>query len=324
MSYGSIPLSLLTSAGGEGAEVIYALRNNDTLSKTVLNKIGDKGQITRKYYQRRLPSDMNKDYYYMLRNTPNAETIIVEYGFIDNIQDANRLRNNYKDYADAVIEAVLEYKSIPSEESDYYIVKKGDTLWSIAKNNNISVSNLKSLNNLTSNMLSIGQKLKLKEVYDNVIPEIPNTYVVEKGDTLYSIANKYNTTVDNLKKINNLIDNTLSIGQILLIGNNENTTIPDIYEYDNYAVKKGDTLYSIANKYNISVDELKNINNIETNILSIGQILKVPQFNNIYTVKKGDTLYSIAKNNNISIEKLKRINNLVNNTLTIGQQLLLS
>ena len=119
----------INAGGGEGAEVIYALRNNDNLSKLLLNKIGEKGQLRRKYYQRRLPSDMSKDYYYMLRNTQNAETVIVEYGFIDNIKDANKLKNNYKAYADAVIDAVIEYKNIIPADSSYYIVKKGDTLF---------------------------------------------------------------------------------------------------------------------------------------------------------------------------------------------------
>ena len=265
---------------------------------------------------------MNKDYYFMLRNTPNTESLIIEYGFIDNIKDAQKLKKNYKDYVDAVVDAVIEYKNIPIN-NDYYTVKKGDTLWSVAKKYNISVNELKSLNNLDSNMLSIGQKLKIKENNNEIIidiDDIPNTYEVKKGDTLYSIANKYNTTVDKLKDINNLIDNTLSVGQILLI-NDEKT----IDNFDNsYIVKKGDTLYSIANKYNTTVDKLKDINNLNDNTLSIGQILYINNDNNIfdnYIVKKGDTLYSIANKYKISIDDLKRINNLNTNILSIGQTL---
>lgn len=69
------------SAGGEGAEVIYALRNSDKLASSILNELEKSGQVVRKYYQRRLPSDSSKDYYYIIRNTPNNETLIVEYGF---------------------------------------------------------------------------------------------------------------------------------------------------------------------------------------------------------------------------------------------------
>ena len=151
-------------SGGEGAEVIYALRNKDTLAAKIINELEKSGQVVRKYYQRRLPRNTSKDYYYIIRNTPNTEALIVEYGFLDNVNDANRLKNNYKAYAEAVVRAVTEYagyKYVPKTASGYYVVKKGDTLWSIAKNYNVSVDEIKSLNNLSSNVLSIGQKLTI-------------------------------------------------------------------------------------------------------------------------------------------------------------------
>lgn len=122
----------INAGGAEGAEVIYALRNKDTLAKKILDELEKQGQLIRKYYQRRLPSDYNKDYYYMLRNTPNTEALIVEYGFLDNASDANKLKNNYKKYAEAVVKAVTEYagyKYVPLAGSDYYVVKKGDTIF---------------------------------------------------------------------------------------------------------------------------------------------------------------------------------------------------
>ena len=89
-------------------------------------------------------------------------------------------------------------------------MESGDTLYSIAKKFDISINKLKEYNNLTSNLLSIGQKL--------LIPiEDETTYVVKKGDTLYSIAREFNTSVDNLKRLNNLENNALSIGQILIV-----------------------------------------------------------------------------------------------------------
>ncbi len=299
------------------------MRNNDTLSSKILNAISEKGQTIRKYYQRRLPSDTSKDYYYMIRNTPNAETVIVEYGFLDNPNDAKRLKENYKQYADAVIEAVLDYKNIPYEQPGYYIVKKGDSLWSIANKYNTTVNELKKLNNLSSNALSIGQKLKLPTNNSNIIPEIPstsNTYTVKSGDTLYQIAKKYDVTVDELKTTNNLTSNTLSIGQILKIPGTS------IEQPNTHTVSKGETLYGIANKYGISVDELKKLNNLTSNDLSIGQVLLLPGITeentiNTYTVKQGDTLYQIASKYNLTVDELKKLNNLSSNTLSIGQTL---
>ena len=291
------------------------------MASKILNEISEEGQIIRKYYQRRLPSDTSKDYYYMIRNTPNAETVIVEYGFLDTVSDANRLKQNYKAYADAVVEAVLDYKGLSTSDSGYYIVKKGDSLWSIANKYGVSVSELKSLNNLNGNTLSIGQKLKLpeKEVIEEIIPE-GNTYIVKSGDTLYSIANKYGITVDDLKSTNNLKNNTLSLNQVLKIPG------VDIEVPNTYTVKSGDSLYSIANKYGTTVNDIKSLNNLSSNLLSVGQVLLLPGIVeestiNTYTVKSGDTLYSIANKYNISVNELKELNNLSSNTLSIGQTL---
>ena len=115
------------SGGGEGAEVIYALRNSDKLASSILNELEKSGQVVRKYYQRRLPSDSSKDYYYIIRNTPNNETLIVEYGFLDNDADAKRLKSNYKKYAEAVVRAVTlygGYKYVPVSGSNYMLLKR--------------------------------------------------------------------------------------------------------------------------------------------------------------------------------------------------------
>ena len=254
----------LNAGGGDGAEIIYALRNSDALSKLIAKELESSGQNVRKYYQRRLPSNPSKDYYYLLRDTPNNETLIVEYGFLDSTgDDVNLIKNNWEDLAEAVVKALANYIGVPyslNEESDYYVVKKGDSLWSIAKKYNMTVDELKSINNLKSNLLSIGQRLKIKESNDN-----QNIYIVKKGDTLYKIANMYKTTVDNLKALNNLKSNILSIGQKLIVPSKNKI----------YIVQKGDSLWSIARKYGTTVDSIKKNNNLSTNVLQIGQKLKI-------------------------------------------------
>ena len=257
----------INAGGGEGAEVIYALRNNGMLANMILKSLEEAGQIGRKVYQKRLPSNTSKDYYYIMRNTPNNETLIVEYGFIDNPKDLAKLQSNYQDYAEAVIKAVCDYtgyKYIPlNNVLGNYIVKKGDTLYSIAKRYKLSVDELKRINNLINNTLSIGQVLKLKD--DN------NVYVVKKGDTLYGISKLFNTSIEELKKINNLENNILSIGQSLIIPMVGESNINKIL----HTVEKGDTLWSIARKYSTTVSDIKALNNLTSNILSIGQILKI-------------------------------------------------
>ena len=319
----------VNSGGGEGAEVIYALRNRDTLARRILENIGAAGQETRKYYQRRLPSDTSKDYYFIHRNTGNLEPLIVEYGFIDDTKDVEFLKENYKELAEAVISAVANYIGVPYTPpegitTNTYVVQKGDSLYSIANKLGTTVSELKKENNLTTNTLQIGEVLRIptKEIYEGE----ENVYIVQKGDTLYSVAMANNTTVDELKRINNLTSNILSTGQLLKI---PSALLPE----STYIVKKGDSLYSIANKYNTTIDELKRINNLTSNILSIGQVLKLPsdkvsdiekEENTIsYTVQKGDSLYSIARKYSTTIDKIKDLNNLTTNLLSIGQVLLI-
>ena len=308
----------INAGGGDGAEVIYALRNKDTLSNLILTELGNEGQNIRKAYQRRLPSDTSKDYYFMQRNTGDTESITVEYGFLDSKgDDVNQLKNNWQNYAEAVVRALIEYLNltyVPVEGGNYYTVKSGDSLWSIAKKYNVSVFDLKSANGLTSSLLSIGDVLKIPTVIEDEPKE--NVYVVKKGDSLYKIAQNYDTTVSEIMKLNNLTSTALSIGQILEIPvkNVSNNT---------YTVKSGDSLYKIAHNYNTTVNELKSLNNLTSNLLSIGQVLKIPTTtsNNTYIVKKGDSLYKIAQNNNTTVDELIRINNLGTTLLSIGQVL---
>lgn len=318
----------VNSGGGEGAEVIYALRNKDTLAKRILENIGATGQTTRKYYQRRLPSDTSKDYYFIHRNTGNLEPLIVEYGFIDNTKDVEFLKENYEELAESVISAVANYIGVPYTPpngliTNTYVVQKGDTLYSIANKLGTTVSELKKENNLTTNTLQIGEVLRIptKEIYE----EEENIYIVKKGDSLYSIANKYNTTVDELKRINNLTSNILSIGQVLKLPSDKANNVEKEENTISYTVQKGDSLYSIARKYDTTIDRIKDLNNLTTNLLSIGQVLLIPTDTNLettYTVKKGDSLYSIAKKYNTTVDRLKQLNNLTSNLLSIGQILI--
>jgi LysM repeat protein len=214
-----------------------------------------------------------------------------------------------------------------------YTVENGDNLYSIATKYNVTVSELMKINGLTNEFLSIGQQLRIPV---NSGSSKYDYYTVTNGDNLYSIAAKFNTSVDTLMSINNLTSNKLSIGQELKIPVTV-ANYSDDYLY--YVVKAGDNLYSISNKFGMSVDELKKINNLENNNLSIGEVLKINQNYNsnisigdfcygegyvpvnyvTYVVKSTDNLYKIAKMFNTSVENLKLLNNLDSNNLSIGQ-----
>ena len=164
-------------------------------------------------------------------------------------------------------------------------------------------------------LLSIGQILKVPaKTIDTGETEL---YQVKAGDTLYSIANKYGITLKELKAINNLNDDKLAIGQLLNVPSG-------LSQVSSYTVSNGDTLYGIAKKFGISVDKLKEVNQLENNLLKIGQKLIIPLMDDTtYVVKAGDTLYSIARKFNITVDDLKRLNNLVDDVLSIGKILIL-
>jgi LysM repeat protein len=316
-----VALSNMLGNTGSGAEIIYALRNNSNLASALAENLDDAGLTVSKYYQRRSENDTSKDYYNIQKDTGLIETIVVNYGNINNINEATNIKNEWEDYAEAVVKTLANYTNVPyykeGESQEIYTVKKGDSLWKIANKYNTTVEKLKSANNLKTNTLSVGQKLVIPSI--SVSPEVSDTYIVQKGDSLWSIANKFNMTVSELKNLNNLTNNLLSIGQVLKIkdsSNNGKTT---------YTVQKGDSLWVIANKYGITTEELKSYNNLTSNLLSIGQVLKIPQgktsTENIYTVKKGDSLWTIANRYNTTVEKIKVLNNLTSNLLSIGQQL---
>ncbi|MEG1494904.1 MAG: LysM peptidoglycan-binding domain-containing protein [Bacilli bacterium] len=323
----------INAGGGEGAEVVYALRNNDTLAKSILKAIGQEGQIMRKYYQRRLPTDPSQDYYYIMRDTKSTSPLLIEYGFIDNPKDVRKLQTNLINYVEAVVKSVAEYAGVAykppvNSNKKYYTVINGDSLYKIAKKYGVTVDALKEINNLTSDILQTGQLL--------VIPGStpPSTsgllsYIVTLGDTLYKLAKQYETTVDDLININNLSTTALTIGQILKVPTKEEVELP-ISKY--YIIEKDDSLYSIAKKFNTTVSELLRINKLTSSNLTVGQKLLIPEVSIIpppdlppiietikYIVKKGDSLWNIAKKFNTTVDDIKKNSNLNSENLTIGQ-----
>ena len=313
----------LNEGNDEGVEIIYALRHDNVLANNIASSLEKSGVMVNKVFQRRLPSDTSKDYYFIQRDTGNTIPISIYYGYVDNKNDVNNFKD-YQKYGDAIVSGILAYvKNIPvTSDGETYIVKSGDSLWSIAKRYGVSIDDIKKANNLSSNLLNIGQVLIIPS--EEEPPEIGDfiVYTVSSGDNLYKIATKYNLTVDDLVNYNDLATTNLSIGQQLLI------PVQKTNETQTYIVKSGDTLYSIASKYGISVNTLKNYNNLTTNVLNIGQKINIPVTSEQtpssyldYVVKKGDSLYSIASKYNTSVSDIMKINNLNTSLLNIGMVL---
>lgn len=203
-----------------------------------------------------------------------------------------------------------------------YIVKKNDNLYDIAKEYNTTVGILKALNNLSSNILQVGQILKLPtSLVEETIPGDYLIYTIKKGDNLYSIAKNYNITLDELINFNQQGSTLLHIGEQLLIPINNQTNNNNIQ----YVIKPGDTLYNIAKRYNTNVDEIKRINNLNTNMLKIGETILIPGTSNYqtYVIRTNDTLEGIALRYNTTVENIMKANNLLTDDVTVGQIILI-
>ncbi|NJN78112.1 MAG: LysM peptidoglycan-binding domain-containing protein, partial [Saprospiraceae bacterium] len=189
------------------------------------------------------------------------------------------------------------------------------------------------------------------------MPQTDKIHWVEKGESLYGISKKYGVAIDQIKLLNNMVDNNVQIGQELLIqegerGQRREPTAPEspVILSTTHEVSPGESLFSIAKKYKLTLDELKALNGMTDNTIFIGkkmiiraeekpktitppvlqkttiteptQTPKSPSFKqDIYIVQKGDTLWKISQQFNISVDKIKSTNKLVSDVLVIGQEL---
>ncbi|EMX5394115.1 1,4-beta-N-acetylmuramoylhydrolase [Listeria innocua] len=254
-----------------------------------------------------------------------------------------------------------------------YTVVKGDSLWRIANNHKVTIANLKSWNNLKSDFIYPGQKLKVSAgtTTSNTNTSKPSTntntskpststnakvYTVAKGDSLWRIANNHKVTIANLKSWNNLKSDFIYPGQKLKVSagtttSNTNTSKPSTNTNTSkpststnakvYTVAKGDSLWRIATNHKVTIANLKSWNNLKSDFIYPGQKLKVsagtttnntnaakPSTNKpsnsavkTYTVKKGDSLWAISRQYKTTVDNIKAWNKLTSNMIHVGQKL---
>lgn len=248
------------------------------------------------------------------------------------------------------------------EQSDVHVVRQGETLFSISRQYNIPVVNLRSWNNLTSDNLNVGMRLR-------IAPERPTnaiTHVVQPQEALFAISRQYNVTIAEIQQWNNMRDTNLEIGQELIIYRvpeqsdellpervdttpvaipqpeqaRESIVTAPVQMNTYYIVRSGDSLYRIALNHDMSVDELRGLNQLQSDVLRVGQQLTVrenrgtppsvsesaedstPQGQfTLYTLQRGETSVDILNRFKMTEEEFKELNpGLADMNLAQGQR----
>ena len=284
-------------------------------------------------------------------------------------------------------------KSSNGSKTTYYTVKRGDNLSSLADKYDVSAFQIKKWNNLKSNTIAYGKSLKIitggneakslkkESIIDTVPSQIISknqsivaktakeettltrgvaakenafTYLVQKGDNLYTIAQKYNVTIAELQEWNNISNDNLQYGALLQIASKELESKEEIAVVQErkdieYVVQKGDKLNAIATKFGSSLADLRLWNKLADNKISIGKTLvvakdevaivtekadvssfktkstvasSIKKSRAEYSVKKGDSLFSIAKKYpGVTISDLKKWNDIRNEDIQPGMKL---
>ncbi len=167
----------------------------------------------------------------------------------------------------------------------FHTVQKGETLFTIAKKYNVKIEGIMELNHLHSESIFEGAKLIINPNQPNInVHEeaiVAGYHIVKQGETLYSIAQKYNTTVIELRALNEMLNDTLRVGEELVVvplnGEKLNIKEPDLNSKEPiyHEVLEKETLYSIARKYNVLVEDIRKLNNMMDNSISVGQKLRI-------------------------------------------------
>lgn len=237
-----------------------------------------------------------------------------------------------------------EKKKEPKGTLTTYTVKQGDILADIADKYDVTISDIKDWNDLESDKILVGQKLKIysdKKITKETEKKSKQTYTVKEGDNLTMIADKFDVDVSDLKEWNDLDNDVIYTGQVLKIYSDTKVTKKDTKtrKATTYTVKAGDNLTMIADKFDVTVAELKEWNELKNDVIQEGQVLKLYSSKDTkkestkkkettktqyHTVKKGDTLAKIADKYDVTIADLKKWNKLKSDEIEIGQKLKVS
>ncbi len=226
----------------------------------------------------------------------------------------------------------------PPVSSKEYTVQRGDNLSAIAAKHGMDLAELRDLNDLKSNVIQPGQRLRVRanrHETSTVEPQVlqpvmleqpaetvvapaaePTYYTVKRGDNLSTIAARHGLGVSELRALNGLSGNQIYPGQRLQLAASNAEEIAPVTQANGdaeyYTVRRGDNLSAIASRHGLSLQELRSLNHLRGNVIQPGQrlLVKTAGAGLTHRVSSGDTLWDIARLYEVSVADLQRINSL--------------
>jgi membrane-bound lytic murein transglycosylase D len=213
-----------------------------------------------------------------------------------------------------------------------YAVQRGDNLWTIARAFGVSSTDIAEANGVQRGLIRPGQTLFIP-VEGTPAPANGHVHTVRSGESLWTIARRFGTSVTDLRRWNRLTDSVIRPGQKLTVGSqptrlvtaNRRVSTTDDRGRLTHLVRDGESLWSISRQYEVRIDDLQTWNGLAGSLIKPGQSLIVSDASTgvaIYTVVRGDTLYSIARKFGLNATDIARQNNMsLASTLLTGMEL---